>query len=327
MSSSTTIVNNSDFSVEIRFDSTPRSSILRNGKGNSLIALVRDYVAIDIETTGLDPRYDEIIEIGAVRVRNGDVVDTFQTLVKPQLEIDTYITELTGITNDMLVCAPDISRVLPDLAFFIGNSILIGHSVSFDVNFLFDACRDHNFNVFSYDYIDTCRFWKLMEHDHPHHRLIDAISRYNLGSTVEHRALSDSLLAHLLYEALISQCIDEGLDFNSLWKSRVKHRASDIISTNSNFDITSPLYNKHFTFTGKMERMTRADAMQIVADSGGFINDKVTNDTNYLVIGNEGYNPTVVHGKSSKHVKAEQMKLAGYDIEVISENVFWDMLE
>lgn len=67
--------------------------------------------------------------------------------------------------------------------------------------------------------------------------------------------------------------------------------------------------------------------MQIVVDYGGFNNDNVTKETNFLVIGNSGYNPSVVHGKSSKHVNAEKLKLEGFDIEVISENVFWDMLD
>lgn len=205
-----------DFSISICFDTSPHMKAKRDRKGNSTITFVCDYVAIDIETTGLDPEYDEIIEIAAARVKSGIVVDTFQTLVKPQYEIDEFITKLTGITNDMLVTAPDVSLVLADLALFLGRSILVGHKVSFDVNFLYDAFRDFNGYGLTNDFIDTCRLWRLIESDLPHHRLIDAITRYGLGSTVEHRALSDTLQVQRFYEALKKKCRDDGIDICSL---------------------------------------------------------------------------------------------------------------
>ena len=97
-----------------------------------------DYVIFDIETTGLDSSYDEIIEIGAIRIENNKVVSQFQSLVKPNIEIDDYITELTGITNDMLIDAPKIEDVLPQFMEFVGSEILIGHNVNFDINFIYD---------------------------------------------------------------------------------------------------------------------------------------------------------------------------------------------
>lgn len=71
-------------------------------KGKSIIDLLDNYIIFDIETTGLDSSYDEIIEIGAIRIENNKVVSKFQSLVKPNIEIDDYISELTGITNDMV---------------------------------------------------------------------------------------------------------------------------------------------------------------------------------------------------------------------------------
>ena len=80
----------------------------RTGKGKSLLQFPNNYVVFDLETTGLDSNYDEIIEIGALRVRNNKIVEQFTTLIKPEYPIDEFITELTGITNEMVNDSPNI---------------------------------------------------------------------------------------------------------------------------------------------------------------------------------------------------------------------------
>ena len=82
-------------------------------KGNSIIAFPDDYVVVDLETTGYSPLTDEIIEIAAIRVKNGMAVSTFQQLVKPTEPIDIFITGITGITDEMVAKSPSISEVLP----------------------------------------------------------------------------------------------------------------------------------------------------------------------------------------------------------------------
>lgn len=99
-------------------------------------AALKDYVALDLETTGLAPYWDEIIEVGALRVRGGEVSEHFTSLVKPRNEIDEFIIDLTGITNEMVADAPPIGEVLPQLRAFIGQDVVVGHNVNFDVNFL-----------------------------------------------------------------------------------------------------------------------------------------------------------------------------------------------
>ena len=97
--------------------------IERLNKGKSLLVIENDY----IETTGLDTSYDEILELGAVKYSGGVEVSRFQSLVKPEYEISEFITELTGITNEMVANAPSISDVLPDFLNFISQSLLVGH--------------------------------------------------------------------------------------------------------------------------------------------------------------------------------------------------------
>ena len=102
--------------------------------------------------------------------------------------------------------------------------------------------------------------------------------------------------------------------------------AADIHATTTEFDETSPVYGKLFVFTGTPEKMTRRDAMQVVVDHGGQCGNGVTKNTNFLVLGNLDYSNNIKGGKSAKLKKAEQMKLAGADIEILSENAFYDMI-
>ena len=112
--------------------------MIRDGKGNSKIELVNDYIVLDIETTGLDPEFDEIIEIGAIKVINGKIVDEFSELVKPSNAITPFISSLTGITNDMLKTAKNINQVLPKFLDFVKDMTIVGHNVNFDINFIYD---------------------------------------------------------------------------------------------------------------------------------------------------------------------------------------------
>lgn len=299
----------------------------RQNKGNSLIEILSDYVAIDIETTGLDPRFDDIIEVAAIRVRNGVEVTTFQSLVNPGYVIDDFITELTGITNDMLSTAPEISRVLPDFLDFIGSDTLIGHNVNFDVNFLYDASESLDFTL-SNDFIDTMRISRRLFPEEPHHRLKDLHEKFGIEIGGAHRALVDCRICIGCYDKLIEHMQANNISPESLLpKSKYSPRAADISATNDQFDASHPFYGKVCVFTGALERMVRREAMQLVVNLGGICADGVTAKTNFLILGNNDYCASIKDGKSSKQKKAETYMLKGYDIQILSENAFYDMLE
>lgn len=116
---------------------------------------INDYVAVDIETTGLSPKTNEIINIGAVRYRNNMAVDEFDVLIKPERPIPPFITGLTGISNSMVAKAPRIASVLPLFIDFIGRDIILGHNVKFDINFLNFAMEAQGYDAFITRYIDT----------------------------------------------------------------------------------------------------------------------------------------------------------------------------
>lgn len=311
----------------ISVNDTPKPT--RENKGKNIIAFPSDYVVIDIETTGLDPKYDEIIEISAIKVTNNTIVDQFVTLVKPENnleDIDPFIEELTGITKDMLINAPTFSSVSNDFLKFIDDSVLIGHNVNFDINFLYDSTNGMILN----DFIDTMRIARRILPDLKHHRLSDIAKHYNINVDVSHRALEDCLVTNSCYISLCDDILDSYETFDNylstIKKSHAGVNANDITTDKVDFDKSHPLCNKNCVFTGTLERFARKDAMQIVADLGGICQNNITAKTNFLILGNNDYCPLIKDGKSSKHKKAEALKLQGNDIEIISENVFYDMI-
>ena len=128
-------VNKNEISVSNKPKSHPK---VRENKGQSIIDFTLDYVVIDIETTGFDPYYDAIIELSAIRIINNIQVEHFSSLVKTTKSVSNFITELTGISNDMLSKAPIIKDILPQFYEFIGDSVIVGQNVNFDINFIYD---------------------------------------------------------------------------------------------------------------------------------------------------------------------------------------------
>ena len=128
-----------------------------NEKGQSLDDT---YVVFDLETTGFSPKNDKIIEIGAVKVKNGKIIDSFSEFVNPRRPIPYKITELTGISDDMVKYADSIDFVLPKFMEFIGDAAVVAHNASFDCSFIEKNCKDLDlpFNATILDTVQICRF-------------------------------------------------------------------------------------------------------------------------------------------------------------------------
>lgn len=405
---------------------------MRINKGESIYGFPKSYVVIDIETTGFDPVHNKIIEIGALKVENYNVVDSFSSLVNPGILIDSFISELTGITNEQLSSAPYLNTILPLFDDFVADSIIVGHNVSFDINFIYDNYQIFLNKPFSNDYIDTLPLSRKYYKDINSHRLSVLKEYLNINIDVSHRALVDCYTANILFQKLRDKSLEKNvseialldqLTFNETnpfyhkncaikgipqlysysfinsvmekcqanfsdiffkdcdfiifsnytykkfksgetsqkfekanklvaagsltvlsekeWCQMLnipiptissqtvnyqKTHAKDIVTQNTFFDETHPLYGKACCFTGALESMQRKDAMQLVVDLGGTCTDSITKKTNFLILGNTDYCSNVKGNKTSKTLKAEKAKLSGQDIEIISENVFLDMI-
>lgn len=302
---------------------------LRPDKGHSLIVFPDSYIVLDLETTGLDPAYDDIIEIGAIRISDGNIVDEFQTFVKPYSDflIPDFISELTGITDADLVDAPALSDIESNLRKFVGDHLIVGHNVNFDINFLYDALPDG----FKNDFVDTMRMSRRLHPEESHHRLKDLVKRYGLKNRRMHRALDDCILTFECYRSLCAEILDSYHSFDEfldhLKKSRrTKIDYSALAPESVEIDADNPLFGRNIVFTGKLDKMLRKDAAQLATNFGAICQAGVTSDTNFLVLGNNDYCSSIKDGKSSKQKKAEKLIAKGQDLEIITENVFYEMI-
>ncbi len=295
----------------------------RADKGKSRLEFPSRYVVIDLETTGFDAHYDEIIELAAIRFVDGKEDARFQSLVKPETDVDSFIAGLTGITNAMLESAPALEDVLPQYREFLGQDVLLGHNVYFDINFLYDYSAILKLPPLSNDFVDTLRLSRRIFPELPNHKLKTICKRCSVTNDSAHRALSDCERTQGCYSYMVRYAKEQNIIIKS---SSYNAMAKDLCAETDQFNLDGPIYGKHFAFTGKLEFYTRKEAMQEVLNAGGFCEDNVTLETNFLVLGNNDYCKAIKGGKSSKQKKAEKMQLQGYDIATISESVFCDML-
>ena len=157
------------------------TKIAENEKGQDLEGT---YVVFDIETTGFSAVTDRIIEIGAVKVEDGKITDKFSTFVNPKRPIPFRITELTGITDEMVIGSLDIETILPQFIEFIGDAVLVAHNASFDVGFIEQNCKRQKIEV-DFTYVDTVALARV---------LLPALNRFKLDTVA--KALNISLENH-----------------------------------------------------------------------------------------------------------------------------------
>ncbi|MBD5443955.1 MAG: 3'-5' exonuclease [Lachnospiraceae bacterium] len=162
--------------------------------------MIDSYVCLDLETTGLDPKHDKIIEIGAVKVKDREVVDLMETFINPQRPLEERIIQLTGIKDEQLCNAPDITEILPKLIDFIGDDILLGHSVLFDYSFVKKAAINQRLKFEKFG-IDTLKLARKFLPD-LESRSLEFLCRHFEIEHSAHRALADAKATSELYYKL-----------------------------------------------------------------------------------------------------------------------------
>ncbi|MEG1255188.1 PolC-type DNA polymerase III [Clostridium sp.] len=149
------------------------------------------YVVFDIETTGFSSNQDSIIEIGAVKIENGRIVDRFNELINPKISIPYKITELTGINNDMVKACKTINDVLPRFLSFVGDAIVVAHNADFDTGFIKTNCRRLGLK-FENGVIDTLPLARFLFPDLKKHKLNVICEHLNISLENHHRAVDDA---------------------------------------------------------------------------------------------------------------------------------------
>ena len=167
--------------------------------GDQDVPLTGEYVAFDLETTGLSPQTDVIIEIGAAIYCNGEIRERFQSFVNPHRRLSQKIIDLTGITDDMLQDAPDVEQVLPQFLEFCGDRPLAAHNADFDVSFVLAACSRLGLD---YDptYVDTLIMAQNLLPSLNNHKLNIVAEALELPDFNHHRAVDDAITVAYMLE-------------------------------------------------------------------------------------------------------------------------------
>ena len=306
-------------------------------KANSLLRFVDNYTVIDIETTGHSLYYDYIIELSAAKYRNNELYDTFTTLINCGKNINQFIVELTGISNKMISIAPRFSEVVDDFFDFIGDDYLVGHNVSFDINFInLEASKENNRSLENY-FVDTLRLSRRLLKNIENHKLTTVAKHFGIDRTI-HRGLVDCEVTHRVYQAFKQMVTKEDIDSNGdlvQVKRAHSYRSyskdfSSIIPTVDIKELQDYLdeffFEKNVVITGKLTHFTKSELGQIIVNQGGFFASNITTDTNVLILGNTDYQESIYKSKSTKHLKAEKMIFEGYDIKIIDEYTAYNLL-
>ena len=191
--------------------------MLSNKNGKKLNKYVSDYVLFDLETTGVSCINDEVVEISALKVRDGFVVEEFSTLVNPGMPIPPYATDINGITDDMVAGAPDVEEALKAFKKFAGDAVLAGHNIKrFDLGFIQrDAARFLG-RALPNEYMDTLmvarRFLPQLES-----RSLESLSRYyGISYKGAHRALTDCRINLEVFERLAQEAMNPSAEARAL---------------------------------------------------------------------------------------------------------------
>lgn len=199
--------------------------------------LPNNYVVLDIETTGLDPYKDDIIEIALIEIKNRIPVRQYKQLIKPRKEISYKITSITGITNLMVQNSPYIENVINDVLEFIGDNAIMGYNVDFDMRFLIanSPILIHNHTI------DTLAYARRWIKDLPSYKLKEVAKSLNVENPDHHRALNDCFVTQQCFEILRRKYeVENNIVYTNDKQqepSRINNPVQSFISTNNSNDM------------------------------------------------------------------------------------------
>lgn len=172
------------------------------------------YVVFDVETTGLSAVYNTIIELAAVKIKNGEIIDRFEAFANPHEPLSNTIIELTGITDDMLVDAPELETVIQKFHDWVDDDILVAHNASFDMGFINAAFRRFGMKDATNPVIDTLELARFLYPEFKNHRLNTLCKKFDIELVSHHRAIYDAEATGFLLAKFVKDCIEKEIEFH-----------------------------------------------------------------------------------------------------------------
>lgn len=224
--------------------------------------MIDTYVAIDLETTGTNPAVDRIIEVGAIKIQNGNVKDVFSTFVNPQIPISPRITEITGITGKDVANAVLIEDIIGDILEYTKDLPILGHNVIFDYSFLKKAAVNNGMK-FERNGIDTLKIARRVLPDVPHKNLSALCGYFGIDPGNSHRALDDAISASKLYYALYGVKPDDEGFTNALPLNYTVKRDTPITPAQKSF-LTALITYHNIVIEQPVESLTKSQASRMI---------------------------------------------------------------
>lgn len=287
-----------------------------------------DFCVLDVETTGLDCIISHVVQVGIIKVLDGQVVDQLNTFVNPGSHIPSSATEIHGITDDDVKDAPTYKQIADRMVSLLDGSTVVGHNVTFDLNFIQQILveRSNPEHILNMEYVDTWEFAKRLRLPVQDYKLQTLLAFYGIDPGEAHTAYDDAratleLFNALRYEYAHKDEIEAQRKAAELEARRQKKEAEK--AARAAAFSASPLFEKSFCFTGSFS-IDRA-AMEALAQSvGGVLREKISGRTSYLVKGDVSDLPDWALDR--KLHKAEELIEAGKGIQIIDEAEFMSLI-
>ncbi|AOY17113.1 PolC-type DNA polymerase III [Bacillus sp. ABP14] len=172
------------------------------------------YVVFDVETTGLSAVYDTVIELAAVKVKGGEIIDRFESFANPHQPLSATIIELTGITDDMLTDAPEVDEVFKKFEEWMGDHTLVAHNASFDMGFINVGFKKAGLEKTKNPVIDTLELARFLFPEMKNHRLNTLCKKMDIELTQHHRAIYDTEATGYLLVKMLKDVIEKGFEYH-----------------------------------------------------------------------------------------------------------------
>ncbi|MBA4536226.1 PolC-type DNA polymerase III [Bacillus aquiflavi] len=188
------------------------------------------YVVFDVETTGLSAVYDTIIELAAVKIHNGEIIDRFERFANPHHPLSATTINLTGITDEMVQNAPEVSQVLSEFRTWVDDAVLVAHNATFDMGFLNVGYKKIGFERAANSVIDTLELARFLYPEMKNHRLNTLAKKFNVELTQHHRAIYDAEATGYLLLRMLTDVKEKGIEYhdqlnNNMGKGNAYQRA------------------------------------------------------------------------------------------------------
>ena len=241
-----------------------------NEKGQSLKGT---YVVFDLETTGFSSAKDKIIEIGAVKVENGEITDKYSTFVNPKIPIPFRITQLTSITDEMVMESPEIETILPQFLKFVGDAVLVAHNASFDVSFIEENCRQQGIEP-DFTSVDTVGLARVLLPTLSKFKLNVVAKALNISQEHHHRAVDDARVTAEIYVKFIQMLEERGIETLDQMNHFGAHNAEAIRKMPSyhvivlakndigRVNLYTLISKSHLEYFGRQPRMPKSEVLK-----------------------------------------------------------------